>query len=367
VVKNQTRPAPLPAASMTPGSPTGLGLGRLVVRLDGPRARVTDRETETVAGSLVGGSATRLVLYVNGMAREIDPDGRSFHASVDLRPGLNDLRAVATDGRGVETVDSITLYYAAPVASDALVITSPSDRHTVAPDEPPIVLVEGRVADPGASTVWLFANNRRTAVPTHEGRFRHALVVLEPVVRLWAQTSHDSGLSLRSNTLTVHGAAPGQAPGIVVLNWPRDAAGVQAQVNATWRPSPERLDHGVQTIPVKPFPASNNGTPADAFYLPSLRPGVYTFELQYRSAASTARVLPTLYLPEAGRLSARTLRPVALDGTGRLVLARVLLPQGVLWEQDDWFTGQSQTGDTITKFRFPEGISWTERKVDVRP
>jgi hypothetical protein len=56
---------------------------------------------------------------------------------------------------------------------------------------------------------------------------------------------------------------------------------------------------------------------------------------------------------------------VTLDASGRAVIARLLLPQGVLWEQDDWFTGRSANGDAVTKFRFPDGVSWTERIGDL--
>jgi hypothetical protein len=62
--------------------------------------------------------------------------------------------------------------------------------------------------------------------------------------------------------------------------------------------------------------------------------------------------------------ASRPLQPMTLDGSGRAVVARLLLPQGVLWEQDDWFTGRSASGDTVTKFRFPDGVSWTERLGD---
>jgi hypothetical protein len=75
---------------------------------------------------------------------------------------------------------------------------------------------------------------------------------------------------------------------------------------------------------------------------------------------------PTLYVSDGGAATGKTLRPVPLDGTGRAVLARILLPQGILWEEDDWFTGRSQSAETVTKFRFPEGIRWTERKADLR-
>jgi hypothetical protein len=96
----------------------------------------------------------------------------------------------------------------------------------------------------------------------------------------------------------------------------------------------------------------------DFFYLRNARSGVYTFVLTYRSGAAAA-VRPVLYV--AGGGVPRLLEPVNLNGAGRAVLARLLLPQGVLWEQDEWFTGRSASGDTVTKFRFPDGVSWTER------
>ena len=65
-------------------------------------------------------------------------------------------------------------------------------------------------------------------------------------------------------------------------------------------------------------------------------------------------------------MKSRVLRPVSLAGAGRSVVARVLLPQGVLWDDEDWFTGKSESVDTITRFRFPEGTTWIERKKDLQ-
>ena len=98
----------------------------------------------------------------------------------------------------------------------------------------------------------------------------------------------------------------------------------------------------------------------DIFYLRNARPGVYTFSMTY-PAGATPGVRPVLYVGGASR----SLQPVTLNRSGRAVVARLLLPQGVLWEQDDWFTGRSASGDTVTKFRFPDGVSWTERLGDL--
>jgi len=124
----------------------------------------------------------------------------------------------------------------------------------------------------------------------------------------------------------------------------------------TWRPNPARLDGGAPPLPLRGL-AAEAGAAAEFFYLRNARPGVYTFWMTYRAGA-TPVVRPVLSVAGAPR----SLRPLSLDGSGRAVVARLLLPQGVLWEEDDWFTGRSASGDTVTKFRFPEGVSWIERR-----
>ena len=88
--------------------------------------------------------------------------------------------------------------------------------------------------------------------------------------------------------------------------------------------------------------------------------------LRYRGLPPNGDVHPTLYVPDGDRLAVRVIRPVRLGSSGKVVLARVLFPQGVLWEQDGWFSGSSESVDTVTKFRFPDGINWVERKADLQ-
>ena len=318
---------------------------------------------ETVSGTLVSGAPSLLVLEVNGIVQEVALQGRTFRAPVELRPGLNTLRAVATDRQGGETVDAITIEYVPPVGR-GIAITSPSDGHTVGGDTPPLIVVEGRVDDPRVSTVFLFANERRIPVRASGGQFRHALPVLEPSVRVWAEAPAEGAAPLRSTPVTVHSTVT-PTMGVVVLDWPLEAKGAQVEMLATWRGSADRVSGPPQTIPLKVVESDVNGTPPSVFFLRNVRPGVYTFVLQFR-AAGVSGVVPTLYVPGPSHLVARALRTVSLTGTGKIAVARILMPHGVLWEQDDWFTGQSQTGETITKFRFPDGVSWTERKVDLR-
>ena len=353
--------APTPPARSDPpaaahvSSPLGLGLGRLRIRLDGDSMRTTDRETDVISGTLVGGQPERVVVQVGERTSVPTLAGRAFATAVKLSPGVNRVRVLATDAQGVEVEEVVTVQYKPPVGPD-VAITSPRDGHTLAPDDPPLVAVEGQVSDPGQSTVWIVANDRRVMVPVTAGRFRHVLPVLEPMVRVRAETGSEGR---GSATVTVHAGAAMPAIGLSLVDWPRHTAG-PAHMTVTWRPNPAKLDGGAPPLLLRGLAADTGDAGADVFYLRNARPGVYTFSMTYRAGATPA-VRPVLYLAGAPR----SLPPVTLDGSGRVVLARLLLPQGVLWEQEDWFTGRSASGDTVTKFRFPEGVSWTERLGDL--
>ena len=358
------KPPLIASREIAPGLADGRGIGRLAVRLDGPRSRVTDHEIEAVSGTILGGVPVQLSLYVNGTAREVVADGGSFEVSVSLRRGLNHLRAVAKDWRGIETEDTIAVKYVPPPVPNGIAITSPPDGHILPPDTPPVILVEGQVEDWDVSTLWLVANNRRIAVRAHHGRFRKALPLLEPVLHMWAELPPNGGPPHRSRSVTVRAPSPSRSHVLLLLDWPEGVVGNQVEVKATWRASPERLDVPIRRVPIEVFGASTKETLPEVFSL-RMKPGVYTFVLRARGMSASG-VRATLVFPEGDHLKGRELKPVSLNGTRGVVLAKVLLPQGVLWEDDEWFTGQSESADTVTKFRFPEGISWTERKRDLQ-
>jgi len=47
-------------------------------------------------------------------------------------------------------------------------------------------------------------------------------------------------------------------------------------------------------------------------------------------------VRPTLYFSRNGTVSERALQAVPVDGKGRVVVARILVPQGILWDDGGW-------------------------------
>jgi hypothetical protein len=347
------RPAP-PTASRS-SSPLGLALDHLRIRLDGAPIRTTDRDTDVVSGTLVGGQPERLVVQVGERMSVPTLTGRTFATTVTLSPGINRVRVLATDAQGAEVEQIVTVEYRPPAAPD-LAITSPRDGHTLAPGDVPLLVVEGEATDPTLTTVWIVANDRRMMTAVTAGRFRYHVPIVEPIVHVRAETGSDDR---RSQTVTVHAAAATPAIGLFLGDWPRQMVG-PAQMTVTWRANPAMLDTRAQPLALPELTAELAEAGTDVFYLRHARPGVYTFLLTYR-AGSTPTARPVLYVNG----TARPLASRAFDGSGRAVVARLLLPHGVLWEDDDWFTGRSASGDTVTKFRFPDGVSWTERRGDL--
>lgn len=359
---------PQPGAAQTPvapvRSPFGLNLDRALVRLDGPRTWVTDQPISTVSGRVVGRVPERLVLYVNGAPTDVSLAQRTFEASVSLRAGANELRAVVTGPDGLEAEDTITVQYVPRPSSKRIVLTSPPDGLTLGPDDPPVAIVEGEIDDKAAATVWIVANDRRMSVAASGGRFRHVLLLADPLVHLWAETANADAVQ-RSPAVTVRRAGAHPPSGILVMQWPTGTEESSVEVSATWRAHPERLDVPVQTMRLPAASKTLGGAASDVFYLRGLKPGVYTLIVRYRGSSAIGDVRPTLYLPDKDHLTPRALRPVPLNGAARKVLTKVLMPHAVFWDQEDWFSGRSESVDAVTKFRIPEGISWVERKVDL--
>ncbi len=304
------------------------------------------------------------MLHANGLVREMRLQGRAFHAPVALKPGLNHLTVLVTGVDGQESEDSITIEYLPRPAPASIVLTSPRDGLVLGPDDPPAVTVEGTVEDPTLATVWVTANGHAMEVPLRDKHFRQVVPVLEPLVRLWVE-SRMNGAVQRSDTTSVTREATAGPIGLLLLQWEAGAMPGPVEIVAAWRGTPGRIDAPAVTLPLRSLGIEGNGG-REAFYLRNLRPGVYMFTLRLAGGRKSGELRSTLYYADNGSVLTWSLKPVSVDGTSRVVLARVLLPHGVLWEQNAWFTGKSESSDTIVKFRAPEGITWAERKADLR-
>lgn len=86
--------------------------------------------------------------------------------------------------------------------------------------------------------------------------------------------------------------------------------------------------------------------------------GVYIFSAEPETE-SAAQASFTLTIYEAGKREKK-----AAIGTRTLqkktVVARILMPEGVLWDDDSAFTGSLEDSDSTTKFNAQTGLYWKE-------
>jgi hypothetical protein len=247
----------------------------------------------------------------------------------------------------------------------ALRLIGPRDGLTLGEDDPPIVIVEGYVEEAEDATVWLVANGYRAPVRVHEGRFRYPMPVLERTTRLWIEATAAAGEPPRkSSEITVVNTAPGPVS-VLAIESPLKS-GQQVQVTAAWRPAADRFEGVVQGITLRRFDAGSDVEPSTFFYIRHSRPGVFRLIVRGRGDAPPTTVSTRLYHLLDGHFSVREVRSVPLGLGASGVAARLLFPSGVEWDQTDWFTGRAEGSETITKFRFPDGVGWSERRIDLR-
>ena len=326
-------------------SSPGLGLIKPRVELHGPRTRVTERESETVSGRITAGSPTRLRIYVNDTAHDVTGGGAEFRATIPLALGVNRIRAVVVDVQGQEAEDGLSIDFVRRPPERWVKLTSPVDGQPLVSTDPPAVVVEGQVSD-GTPRVWVVAGDVRVPVAARDGRFRTLLPVLRASVQIWAET--DGPDVRRSDPVTV--AAPNVPPAaaaVVILTRP----GERADVRVAWRARADRPEGPTRPVTTRTFATDATGASLHLAYVPGPPRGVYTIVAPGGVAAAT------LYLATPDAVAARPLARAQAS-----LVAKVLYPEGVLWDDDDWFTGKSEGSDTVTKFRLPDGVTWTERK-----
>jgi hypothetical protein len=227
------------------------------------------------------------------------------------------------------------------------------------------VIVEGQVEDPDVTSIVLVANDHRVTVRVRDGRFKHAIPLLERVTRLFAEVAPPGETPRRSPAVTVNNTFSGPVS-VLALDTSGLPAGAQVDVTASWRPRSDRLGDTVSGIQVKSFETAPDVEPQKFFFLRHNKPGVYNFMVRDPASGTPVEVGAQFFSLVNGRVAVRDVKPVAIGAGNSKVMVRMLFPQGVLWDQNDWFTGRSEGPDTITKFRFPDGTSWIERKSDLR-
>jgi len=218
--------------------------------------------------------------------------------------------------------------------------------------------ISGTVDGEVSGNVRVYLNKAIQDVPVVDGRFRLTRLMESEVNTLYAETTSAGGKTSRSDE--IHFRVVNLFPKDLTVLMETSGAGGMVMTHS-WRPHPLSVDKS----PGASGPAFNvsdteSGTITEVEDAGS---GIFTVGASYDiPAGETADAVfhVTLYGYDPDRKAARSFGPFRLRGRGRLKAVRVLLPERVFWEDDAWFSGMIESGSGTTKFRQPEGISWTE-------
>jgi len=86
--------------------------------------------------------------------------------------------------------------------------------------------------------------------------------------------------------------------------------------------------------------------------------GIYIFSAEAEHGAPATATF-TLKIYEAGARE-KTARIGRRSVSGKKVIAKVLMPEGILWDDDTAFTGSIEDSDSTTKFNSETGLYWKE-------
>lgn len=93
------------------------------------------------------------------------------------------------------------------------------------------------------------------------------------------------------------------------------------------------------------------------FVIAKTRPGVYTILSEPSGGGAEATVVLKIYEGTAKSVT-RDLGRQRFER--RMIITRVLMPEGILWSDERSFTGSIEDSEGITRFNSETGLVWRE-------
>jgi hypothetical protein len=112
-----------------------------------------------------------------------------------------------------------------------------------------------------------------------------------------------------------------------------------------------------EPVAVAPLVSSHDGV--HHYVVVQAREGIYTIAAQTKNPSASATFQLKLFEGSA-REKNRNIGSIKLDN--RVVVVRLLMPDGIVWDDDAAFTGNLEDSDSVTKFNADTGLVWKEYK-----
>ena len=229
--------------------------------------------------------------------------------------------------------------------------------------EKKVVAVKGKVSGYGITSVVLTFGARQRELLVRDGEFESEVVLDEGRNLIRVDTSDVDGKTAADTVEVIYAVPvdPAKTRIDLVVRVEHNAPGAILSTSHKWAPHPLSKGPGQAVAPeFKVDGGSKGGTVS----VSKAVPGIYTIGVGYDTTASgpaEATFEVTVFGYDPARRKNRKIGPVRLEGKGFIPAVRLLMPEGVFWEDDGWFSGVMESGRTTTKYKMPEGIVWKER------
>lgn len=136
------------------------------------------------------------------------------------------------------------------------------------------------------------------------------------------------------------------------------------KIAATFRPYPKSRRNRPQTLGetrqgknIVPVITTPKDDTREAVIEKALE-GIYTFYAESGDGISVTSDFTLKLFESTGR--ARTRQISKKNVSGKTVIARILMPDGIIWEDESAFTGSIEDSNSVTKFNSETGVIWKE-------
>ncbi|MCK9418566.1 MAG: hypothetical protein M0R70_04195 [Nitrospirae bacterium] len=331
----------------------GIPISRPSVKITTPAAKKIKNRVQKIAGQVKGNGITRVILSLNDDSVTVPVERDAFNWEGALKEGKNTIIATVWDRNRYSAVDKIIVEVIPAKNSFSLSIDEPGAGEV----ESPVITVKGKVGDSTVETVRLILNKGAIeVVAKDDGGFEKTVLFRDGENSLQAEAVNATGASARSGILNVT-VKNQKTPDILVhLIWNDPDSELRATVARKNREGLDQENGAVSNIDVAEKMSVREGYRERIFAVYGAKAGAHLISV---SGGKKTKCLVIVTIPS--KQKTRLFGPVLIGEEGTMI-GRLLMPEGVYWDEDEWFTGKIENGDSITKYNSPEGMSWKETK-----
>ncbi len=331
---------------------TGVPVSRPMVKITTPAIKKLRNRVQEIAGQVQGNGITRAILSLNGDLVTVPVENNKFHWEGALKDGKNTISVSVWDRNRYSATDQV-IVEAMPVRNGfALSLEEPGAGVVTSP----VITVKGRVGDRTVDTVRLIVNQESVEAAVENGLFEKTVLCKEGENFLQAEAVNSKGVSARSSVLKIM-VVNQKAPDILVhLYWESPDIELRPEITRKIRDNLDDQQGAVSAVEISALMFAHEGYREKIFAVYEAKAGVYVL-----SVIGGKRTKCLLLVSVPSKRKRRLFGPMLIKEEGTFI-GRLLMPEGIYWDEDEWFTGQIENGDSITKYNSPEGMTWKEMK-----